>query len=310
MFFKAEADSVKLISAQKEVQDAKAALEKEREKNDSLKRKLKGKHSKGECVYILENAADANRQLYKIGKTHDLSKRESNYGTPYPDGSNIVHCRHCVNADLVEKNMHHVLKGYRYKDNEEWFKGDAKLFAKMLDCIIHFVDGLAEAGDNVVACDLDKKIEKLMHRVKSFDPDEEGYHSDASSAASVTINNNVTVMDSPNANVYLSTGGDPSCAKFIDDVVRETKVDLDRLLQADLYRAFCDWNVRTATTKVPPASHTLNKSMEAKGFTKKKSIRPGVGYMHRIPYANTEEPGTGYCGVTLRPFWQDAKIKK
>ena len=74
-----------------------------------LKRRLKNKHQKGETVYIARNPADADRNLYKIGHTKDLSKRSGQYATAMPDGAEIVHRVQTCNAHLVERVVHHVL---------------------------------------------------------------------------------------------------------------------------------------------------------------------------------------------------------
>ena len=184
-------------AAQKEASEAKAALEREKAKTESLKRQLKDRHEVGESVYLIENAADDERKLYKIGKSQDLSRREKNFETALPDGTNTLHCRHCTNSTLVEKIMHHILAKYRYKPIREWFQGPAKYFAKLLDAVVDFVDGLVEAGENIQEFDFNKRLEKLIRKARNYDADDVADLSEASSSDSVLVvtggTNNIVV---------------------------------------------------------------------------------------------------------------------
>jgi prophage antirepressor-like protein len=110
------------VAAEKEAADAKAALIKEREEKESLKRRLKNKHQKGQTVYIARNPADRERELYKIGHSKDVCKRSGQYSTSMPDGVDMVHCVKTCDANLVERVVQHILDAYRYDANREWFQ--------------------------------------------------------------------------------------------------------------------------------------------------------------------------------------------
>jgi hypothetical protein len=167
--------------------EAKSALEKERGLIADLRRRIKDHHQKGNCVYLLRNAADLRRKLWKIGMTRDLSKAECQYGTAMLDGAEIVHCRHTSDSRLVESLVHHILGDFRDEDNREWFQGEPEVFARVIDVAVNFVDGMVDVVDNVVEFNLDEKIAKLMRCARNFDSGE-GNTSDGSTS-SVMVNN-------------------------------------------------------------------------------------------------------------------------
>jgi prophage antirepressor-like protein len=173
------------VAAEKKAQAAEAALIKEREENESLKRRLKNKHQKGQTVYIARNPADRERELYKIGHSKDVCKRSGQYSTAMPDGVDMVHCVKTCDANLVERVVQHILDVYRYEANREWFQGDADLFRRVLDAVVSFVDGLTASLDNVTEAKFDERVKKVMRRLQHHD--EDGNDSDSST---VTVNTN------------------------------------------------------------------------------------------------------------------------
>jgi T5orf172 domain-containing protein len=174
------------IAAEKKASDAKAALERAQEVNESLKRRLNNKHQKGQTVYILRNPADRERKLYKIGHSKDVCKRNGTYSTAMPDGVDTIHRVQTCDANLVERVVHHVLDAYRYDANREWFQGDAELFRRVLDAVVSFVDGLTSSLDNVTEARFDERVKKVMRCLQHHG--EGGNASDSSTRSAVTVN--------------------------------------------------------------------------------------------------------------------------
>ena len=80
---------------------------------------------KGDVVYLYkDNLKDPNCDI-KIGKTKDLSERESQYATGNRGGG-MIYVKYCYNCHLSEKVIHHILDRYRIIRNQEWFKMNEK----------------------------------------------------------------------------------------------------------------------------------------------------------------------------------------
>ena len=222
------------IAAEVKASAAEAALEKEREANETLKRQIKSKHQKGQSVYLLRNASDRHRNLWKIGKTRDLSVRTLQYSTAMPDGADLVHCCHTRDSSVVERVVHHILDKYRYEDNREWFQGDAEYFARVMDCVVVFVDGMTDAGDAVVGYKLDTRLCKLMKRV--FTSTVDGDESDGSTGSTVIIQGNVT--GDVNVNFIMSEN---VVSRFIEEKLERSESKGDRLWRSTINEIFSQW---------------------------------------------------------------------
>jgi prophage antirepressor-like protein len=139
------------LAAEREAAEMKRQLEKKNQECEKLKREAGNKHHRGHCIYLLRNPADRSRNLTKIGRTQDLSMRETSYHTGMPDGVDILHCCHTSDSKLAEQLVHHALKEYRYDDNREWFQGDPELFAHTIDFVTSVVDNLPLLIKNMVS---------------------------------------------------------------------------------------------------------------------------------------------------------------
>jgi hypothetical protein len=208
------------IAAEKKAADAKGALEKAQQANESLKRCLKNKHQKGQTVYILRNPADRERELYKIGHSNDLCKRNSTYSTAMPDGIDTIHRVQTCDAHLVERIVHHILDAYRYDANREWFQGDAELFRRVLDAVVSFVDGLTSSLDNVTDAKFDERVKKVMRRLQHHG--EDGNESDSSTRSAVTVN---TTGDGNTIHVNLLFQNDTITTFFKERFQRDVNPD-------------------------------------------------------------------------------------
>jgi prophage antirepressor-like protein len=209
----------KTEAAEREAQEAKTKLLeaekvqlKQAEKLEELRRRIRDQHQKGQTVYLLRNPSDRETKKWKVGKTKDMSNRECQYTTAMPDGPEIVHCRHTRDSALVERVCLHILKSYRYEEGHEWMVGDPEYFARVIDCVVNFVDGMTDAGETIVDYKLHKRVDKLMGRAKDFDAEavqDELSDLEEGSNGSVIISGNVL------GNVNITMVGDDAFFDFL-----------------------------------------------------------------------------------------------
>jgi prophage antirepressor-like protein len=97
--------------------------------NSLLKRKLRKKYRKGECVYIITHTAFKNS--IKIGKTEDMNRRTEDYKTGAPTDYTILYQRMVPNQTFkttIESMALFIFEKYRYETDEkhskkrEWIK--------------------------------------------------------------------------------------------------------------------------------------------------------------------------------------------
>jgi len=229
-----------------ELARALKAKEKAKEKADELRRQIENKKRKGQCIYLLQNSADAERKLYKIGFSKDLNKREENYSTSLPDGVDVLHCVYTRDASLAEKIVHHILDEFRYE--REWFQGDPQLFSQIITAVTNFLDGMVESLDNVVPFKTAERIAKMLRKAKAFTPGEDdGAESDGSNA-SVIINGPVS------GNVTVHVNNSPTIS--LEDLLRRSKrifhehgcsTRLDHLRQA--FTQEFGWGIKQLTPR-------------------------------------------------------------
>ncbi len=115
---------------------------------DMLKIRVAQQHCPG-MIYVIENLGDAERNLYKVGRTQDLGKRTANYKTSMPDGPAVVHSVYCVATKPCEQWLNHRLANYRYKS--EWFQCDLIIIKKAVNDAVSFVNSqLTEDDSNLL----------------------------------------------------------------------------------------------------------------------------------------------------------------
>ena len=203
-----------LNKVREELARAVVAKDKATEKAEELRRKIEHKKQKGQCIYLLQNAADADRRLYKAGHSKDLSKREFSYRTSMPDGVDVLHCVYTRDAVLAEKIFQHILDKFHYAG--EWYQGDPQLFSQVITAVASFLDGMVESLDNVVPFKTAERIGNLLRKAKAFAPGEDdGAESDGSST-SVIINGPV------NGNVTVHVNNSPK--RSLEELLRLSKI--------------------------------------------------------------------------------------
>lgn len=133
-----------LENNKKELQQTQQQLKKERiHKNQILRRKYYDMKP-GDAIYLYKDDENNERSLLKIGKSKNISEREKVYSNMSKSGS-IIYVKRCLNCDLTESLLHHLLDKYRINSMQEWFELPSEEFGKqIIDTIINLIDSQIE----------------------------------------------------------------------------------------------------------------------------------------------------------------------
>lgn len=133
-----------LENNKKELQQTQLQLKKERiHKNQILRRKYYDMKP-GDAIYLYKDDENNERSLLKIGKSKNISEREKVYSNMSKNGS-IIYVKRCLNCDLTESLLHHLLDKYRINSMQEWFELPSEDFGKqIIDTIINLIDSQIE----------------------------------------------------------------------------------------------------------------------------------------------------------------------
>ena len=134
------------------------------EKAIQLQAKLAGKYAPGQQIYVLMNPADANRNLYKLGRTKDLSKRIGNYNTGMPDGFSVLHTVTCADSAACEQVVATALEKFRY--NREWYRCDLSIITNAMDAAVMANDGLVRCIDHLEKYGVTQKIAAMYNEIE------------------------------------------------------------------------------------------------------------------------------------------------
>jgi anti-repressor protein len=141
-----------LKKTKKELEDEKAS------KNLLLKRRYyEGKE--GDSIYVFQDDISNEKSDIKIGKTKDIKKRENDYSRMSKTGS-IIYMQYCINCDITEKVLHHMLDKYRMIRNQEWFHN-----LPSIDFVIQTVKTVIYIMDSQME-DVEKFIPNLYSTLK------------------------------------------------------------------------------------------------------------------------------------------------
>ena len=129
-----------LENNKKELQQTQQQLKKEKiHKNQILRRKYYDM-KQGNAIYLYKDDENNERSLLKIGKSKNISEREKVYSNMSKNGS-IIYVKRCLNCDLTESLLHHLLDKYRINSMQEWFELPSEEFGKqIIDTIINLID--------------------------------------------------------------------------------------------------------------------------------------------------------------------------
>ena len=135
-----EQQKVLLENNKKELQQTQQQLKKEKiHKNQILRRKYYDM-KQGNAIYLYKDDENNERSLLKIGKSKNISEREKVYSNMSKNGS-IIYVKRCLNCDLTESLLHHLLDKYRINSMQEWFELPSEEFGKqIIDTIINLID--------------------------------------------------------------------------------------------------------------------------------------------------------------------------
>ena len=131
-----------LLDKQYQLEQKQVELEQEQKnKNWLVNRRYQHEEAK-QCVYLYKDNND-----YKIGKSEKgIAEREKAYSNMSPNGQ-VVYFQNCLNCNLTEKMLHHVLDKYRVIRNREWFSFSEELAIKTIKSIIYIMDNQMENID-------------------------------------------------------------------------------------------------------------------------------------------------------------------
>jgi phage anti-repressor protein len=117
-------------------------------------------HSKpGDVIYLYKDYKNGDKQcdefIYKIGKTKNIGEREVEYSNTSKSGK-ILYIKYCLNCDLTEKILHHILDKYRLIRNQDesarfgsfaWFTFSEELAIQTIESIVYLMDSQMETID-------------------------------------------------------------------------------------------------------------------------------------------------------------------
>lgn len=113
-------------------------LQQQNKINKLLNRRYSNEKS-GDIVYIYKDNLEDPNSMIKIGHSKNIRKREKAYSTMSKIGG-IIFVARCLNSELTEKTLHHVLNQYRLRPKEEWFEYPADKAVKVIKDVINFLD--------------------------------------------------------------------------------------------------------------------------------------------------------------------------
>jgi hypothetical protein len=118
-----------------ELEQKQLELDNEKKNKNWLMNRRYQHEPANQCVYLYKD--DNN---YKIGKSEKgIAEREKAYSNMSPTGE-IVYFENCLNCNLTEKVLHHILDKYRTIRNREWFNLEEELAIKTIKSIVYIMD--------------------------------------------------------------------------------------------------------------------------------------------------------------------------
>lgn len=134
-----------LQDKQYQLEQKQLELEQEKKnKNWLMNRRYQHEEAK-QCVYLYKDNND-----YKIGKSEKgIAEREKAYSNMSRNGE-IVYFQNCLNCNLTEKVLHHILDKYRTIRNREWFNFSKELAIKTIKSIIYIIDSQMESIEEFI----------------------------------------------------------------------------------------------------------------------------------------------------------------
>ena len=140
--------TTKLIEEkEKELIQTQLELKKEKSHKNQILRRKYYDAKPGNVVYLYKDNENNDKSLLKIGKSKNISEREKTYSNLSKNGT-LVYVKRCLNCDLTESLLHHLLDKYRVNSMQEWFELPSEEFGiKIIDTVVYLIDSQMETID-------------------------------------------------------------------------------------------------------------------------------------------------------------------
>jgi phage anti-repressor protein len=148
-----------LNNKQYELEKTQQELKQIEDKKNWLLNRRYNNSKPGDVIYLYKDYKNGDKQcdefIYKIGKTKNIGEREVEYSNTSKSGK-IVYIKYCLNCDLTEKILHHILDKYRLIRNQDesarfdsfaWFTFSEELAIQTIDSIVYLMDFQMETID-------------------------------------------------------------------------------------------------------------------------------------------------------------------
>ena len=129
--------------------------------NNKLKNELKiEKYPNGSLVYIVDYT-DEQENIYRLGKTDNMTKRKKIYNTHTIYNKNII-LRKEVSCPLqYETCLRSMLYNYRIKNRKDFYECDIKKIEKAFEKCEDSIKCMNQTGGNII---INNKIQQLKNK--------------------------------------------------------------------------------------------------------------------------------------------------
>lgn len=135
-----EQQSNELTQTSRLLEQTQQQLKKEQSHKNQILRRKYYDMKPGDVIYLYQDNEESNDSLLKIGKSKNISEREKTYSNMSKKGT-MVYVKRCLNCDLTESLLHHLLDKYRVNSMQEWFKLPSIEFGKqIISAVIDLID--------------------------------------------------------------------------------------------------------------------------------------------------------------------------
>jgi prophage antirepressor-like protein len=140
-----------------------------------IKTKLKVKKwydsEPGDTVYAVKSNKDDSKSLITIGKSKNISKRETSYMTCNQQ-SEMFYIRKCYNCDLAEKVIHHILDKHREENNKEWFNISNELAIYTINMVCDFLDSFIGCSEKLIDLKVNEQLSICINQANIINKQE------------------------------------------------------------------------------------------------------------------------------------------
>ena len=145
------------------------------QKQLEIKTKLKVKRwydsEPGHTVYAVKSNKDDSKSLITIGKSKNISKRETGYMTCNQQ-SEMFYVRKCYNCDLAEKVIHHILDKHREENNKEWFNISNELAIYTINMVCDFLDSFIGCSEELINLKVNEQLSICINQANLINKEE------------------------------------------------------------------------------------------------------------------------------------------